>query len=385
VRADIEIRELEAEKLADCLLSDQRFRTRRCVEWYLDRCHRLLSQDPATAAKLAMLAPELVALSAGALGPDQDRYLVRAYSSAASALAAIRSFTPSDLMFEAARSHISPSVPRVEMAVLTIRQGHANGLRHCYPEALEALAQGVEFFRTWRGREREDCSLGFALVARATVAVLAYVDGESQDLASISRDLRCALEHAKGQLRLAALHGVGVTTLLAWHEGRVDKREIREVLRQVRIVQKRLPRERIPRRSMAHAATRWIEGQAIAILDGGLVPEAARLLEGAREHLASLEQWEDVARITLDVQWWLLQEGRWGRARGEARYLESLAPRLPARYRSTLILWHRAIASRELGEAVIRTTFKTVRGIPHVRPFDDKTDEAAGPTEIIGW
>ena len=132
---------------------------------------------------------------------------------------------------------------------------------------------------------------------------------------------------------------------------------------------------------MLWAKTEWLAGLLDALLSGTLTVSAERSLRHGRQTLIESKAVSDAVALTLDLQWWLLEEGLLGRAIQECQFIEKHLAEM-GQYRPVLETWIEGLRRRKY-EAALQAVFSQIRRIRAVRtPGFVKVDI---DTEPLGW
>lgn len=364
-----------------------RYRNRRCVESFLERCQEEVFRDSQKALTLLVGAPEYVQSCRRSLGRDYIDFLARVYGILGSALTNSHSLMMASQTFDQGRS--LDGVNQFELAALNCRVSLLEVYSDNWQRALELTNDAVRTFESDSGRVRDDRSLATALVCRGLVLVSAYRQDEEVDLDEAIRDFLRALENSPRWLkktRLAALSGIGAAAVTIWFSGRSTRYAnpvtVVEMMERFRA---NLRREDIPSNTLADARARWILGLALFKLMGGLSDFAEKHLVDARSVLMEKGVPQFAAELTLDFHWCLLHDDRLAKALDDWSVVEQWIDVLPEKWQVILGMWGDALRSRELEEKLVRKVFMELRGIRDVQLPRAAADVAVDDSHDVGW
>lgn len=364
-----------------------RYRNRRCVEAFLERCQEETFRNSHKAVTLLVEGPEYVQRCRGALGRDYPDLLARAYGSLGSALTISHSLTMASQFFEQGRS--VENVSQYEIAALNCRISSLEVYCGNWQRALELTNDAVLTFESDSGKLRDDRSLATALVYRGIARASAYRQGEDIDLDEAIRDFLRALENSPRwfkKTRLAALSGIGATAGTIWFSGHstryADPVTIVGMMERFRAA---LRREDIPSNSLVDARARWILGLALFKLMGGLSEFAEKHFIDARAVLMEIGPPQYAAELTLDYHWCLLHDERLARALADWSAVEPVMDVLPEKWQVILGMWGDALRRREIEGNIVRKVFLELRGIRDVQVPGAAPAAAEDPHDDLGW
>lgn len=365
-------------------VKDVRRRNRRCLEAFLERCQRETFQNPQEAIPLLMEAPEYVKRCRRKLGKSYPNYLVRAYGVLGSGLAKCGSWYHASQVFDNGRS--VENADQLERAALECRASSMEVHRGNWKKALSMTDNAVAIFEKNERTLRDDCSLATALVHRGIVRGYAYQQGENSDIDKAVADFLRALEDSPKRLkrtRLAALAGIVNSAVILWFSGQSARfANPATVVAMIGRFRDSLRREDVPYNSIIDGRARWALGLALFKLMGGLSQCAEKHLRDARSVLVELGAPQDVAELTLDFHWCLIQEGSWAKALQDWSLIQSTIEALPEDWQVSLRLWGDALRKRVLEEEVVTKVFGELRGIRNVQMPQICYVEADDP---YGW
>ncbi|HEX9733800.1 MAG TPA: hypothetical protein VGG06_17655 [Thermoanaerobaculia bacterium] len=382
----LEHRDFQTLSLEDALQATRkaRYRNRRCVESFLERCQEEVFRNSQKALTLVVEAPEYVERCRRSLGQDYPDFLARAYGTLGTSLTNNRSLKMAFQVFDKGRS-IEAS--EFELAALDCRVSQLEVYCGNWRRALDLTNEAVLTFEKDHGKLRDDRSLATALTYRGIARTAAYRQDGQEDLDEAIKDLLRALESSPRWLkrtRLAALAGIGVAAVSIWFSGQstryADPVTIVEMMERFRAS---LRREDIPFNSLVDARARWILGLALFKLMGGLSDCAEKNLVDARSVLMDVGLPQFAAELTLDFHWCLVHDDRLSKALEDWSVVEHWIDVLPEKWKVTLGMWGDALRSRVLEEKVVRKVFLELRGIRNVQhPAGAAADD---PEEALGW
>jgi hypothetical protein len=365
-----------------------RYRNRRCVESFLERCQEEAFRSPRNALPLLIEAPEYVQRCRPSLGRDYPDFLVRVYGMLGSALTGSQSLTMASEIFEKGRSVENGSA--LELAALDCRISSLEVHRGNWQRAWQLTNDAVLAFENDDGKIRDDRSLATALVCRGVFRISAYRQGEGTDLDEAIRDYLRALESSPRWLkktRLAALSGTGAAAVSIWFSGKstryANPLKIVEMMERFRAS---LRREDIPSCSLVDARARWILGLALFKLMGGLSDFAEKHLIDARSVLMEVGVPLYAAELTLDYHWCLVHDDRSAKALADWTAVRQWIDVLPEKWQVALGMWGDALRGRAIEEKVVRKVFGELRGIRDVQlPRGAAAVPADDSREVLGW
>lgn len=364
-----------------------RYRNRRCVEAFLERCQEEVFRNPQQALTLLAEAPEYVQRCRRSLGRDYPDYLVRVYGTLGSAFTNCRSLMMASQVFEQGR--LLANVSLYERAALNCRAAAMEVFRGNWQHALEIADEAVSVFENDNGKIRDDRSLATALVLRGAVRVSAYRQGEDVELDEAIRDYLQALESSPTCLkrtRLAALAGISAAAVSLWFSGQstryADPVTVVEMMERFRTT---LRHEDIPYNSLVDARARWILGLALFKLMGGLSDCAEKHLTDSRSVLLEKSAPQDAAGLTLEYHWCLLHDGRKQKALDDWAVVRHWIDALPEKWKVTLGMWGDALRQSVIEEKVARRVFRELRGIRDVQLPGTADGADDDPGDPLGW
>lgn len=374
-----EIRTLPKEQLVG-LVQKRRFRTPRCLAAFIDRCQLEVFKGAKAALTICLEGPEYVDRVFQSGEPHHADSLIRAYGTLATCLSLTGSDRLAEQTFRSARE-VEPEDP-LEKAALETRYAYHRA-KFDWREGFNLADSAVEDFRTDQGEIREDRCLARALIHRGIIQDYAFSLGEKgAEPEAACLDFREALGEAVNLPRnqLTAVHGLARTAVNMWLGGiPVRSANPASVIRDIMEVRKTLRKQRVPRKSPVDSKCRWLLGLAGYKLAGGLSEQAERYLRNAREDLIAVGSPRDVVELTLDYQWCLVQDGRIRDAYTECKFFED---RIPVAWQLGLHLWTENLKRGRLEESVVRSVFKSVKGVQKlVLPVDPRKKTAA----MVGW
>lgn len=346
----------------------------------LEKCYDLLALEPARALAEARKAEERLK----ELEPKISRYRYANLQMRTRGIHGI-ALVKTARLNEAAEMLCSARACRAsdtERAILGLRLVQLHTHRGEWAEALKEADQSIRRFRNHPPRpSRDGRSLASALLARAYVLLSAYgravkLPGYPDLAREAEKTCRASLKACTPNTPKTALRNLinlcTITTTLWWSEPN-NRHSINphEFAADMNKVYRALKRLGIEKKTVAHAHVRWLSGIAMAQSFGHLNKSAEDRLMNAFEDLLELGAMAEAAKICLDICYWYLQEGRWEdleTAIASVLY-HSRATDLPDGWYDMLIVWQRAVESREIG-AVITKVFQKIKGIrvpPHVQ------------------
>ena len=102
-----------------------------------------------------------------------------------------------------------------------------------------------------------------------------------------------------------------------------------------------------------------------------LTPDADLAFDEARSDKWDRGLYDDVVRITIDRQWWLMASGESFRAANESEWILRCVAEGATFDRGMLQLWMAEIRDRRVSDVVAERVFREVRGlsrVPNPRP-----------------
>ena len=364
-----------------------RYRNRRCLESFLERCQAEVFRDPQKALTLLVEGPEYVERCRRSLGRDYPDYLARVYGALGTAFTNIQSLTMAYQIFNLGRS--LEKVSAIELAALNCRSSQLDAICGNWQRALELTNEAVLAFEGDVGKLRDDRSLATALVCRGHVRVSAYRKGEEVDLDDAFRDFLQALQNSPRCLkktRLAALSGIAVASVSIWYSGQSTRyANPMAVVKLMERFRTSLRREDVSSISMVDARARWMLGLSLFKLMGGLSDYAEKHLVDARSVLMENSSPQDAAELTLDYHWCLVHDDRLGKALADWKVVQKWIDALPEKWQVILGMWGDALRSRAIELKIVRKVFGELRGIRDVQHPRAAPAPAEDPGEVLGW
>ncbi len=259
----------------------------------------------------------------------------------------------------------SSDIPRFDRADLCRRLAYLRRDQDRWPEALELAGEARELFAA----EKDEHGAGRALIIEAQV--LMYL-GRPRESTEAFRQALTRLDYRKGpHAYFAAVHGLGVNLVeTGAAEPRQVIRTVREEFRKLRKTRISRTGERLPAGSLPCLKLRWLE--ALAWRQAACTRQSERLLWRVRDGLLAHDppQPRDVAFLSVELSFELLEDGRWAEIERLAAEAVALLGGTATPALAALELWHRAALARTLTETTLATVRSAFLPLPR-RSNDD--------------
>jgi hypothetical protein len=384
-----EVRELfrdQPEKALELVRKGLKGRQRRVatlLDALLEETDRLVSLD---APKAVSVAESALALTCS--GTESSPILARACSVLGTAYGAVRRCDESLRLFRRARR--LPELPEEVLGAIAAREAVVSCYMLRWRRAVQRANGAVGIFERVRpARVTDFCSLPMALAVRSWVGIETYLNAPelTADLSGVMADCLRIFDdvqrnrHLK-RSALVAVHNAGVVIATHAFSGRVlPAGLLSDSCASARQVQREFLNSGMTRSSVHWAKSLWLQAHLEAISSGSLTVSAERELRKGRDIMMKARATSDAIAVTLDLQWWLLEEGSLGRAVQECRFIESHLAEM-GQYRPVLEAWIEGLRRREY-EAALQEVFHQIRRIRAVRkPGSVKVES---DTEPLGW